>query len=499
MVEIKVDPSVLVAMRQAFPSPPNSAIRQFYNYVGTLKEMLLNSLLRGQTVEELKLNLFSISLHQLANKGGVIGKHKIRVHKWLSDNGLALVEIVKLGSNLTGMVSKVKFTELVSLEMPAATSLLPSVLEDVSATNSMNNPSSQTTAELIDHLYPDFAQCVANQTLDQVFDAVRIDAKSLQNYMRWLRNGATKLNANKRKLYLLQAHVILTVTKDKDGMYYQRKLPSDFGRTYYSGTSVQNVNKELRRAMLGNCWEYDIRSSVVAWKMGFASECITAMNLSGTVSHHFKHTLSYLQDKKGLMATLQYLVFGKDSEVQAELQPTLLKQAFTALSFGARKTARAWMDQNGGWARPAMVEIFRVKEERDRFLNDVSVVGFIEEQAMLDDFLFNGIKQQRPDLLKLPYLQTQSGKPSKSKCIAFLYQHQETLVMNIVRDAIAAHGKTVLASIHDAIITKEKLSVHLKSEIEQLMRDETGNCYWSLGSKELKRYATPNPKPNVSF
>ena len=66
--------------------------------------------------------------------------------------------------------------------------------------------------------------------------------------------------------------------------------------------------------------------------------------------------------------------------------------------------------------------------------------------------------------------------------------------MNIVRTAIAAHGKTELASIHDAIITKEKLGVHLKSEIEQLMRDETGNCYWSLGSKELKRYATPSQK-----
>jgi sulfane dehydrogenase subunit SoxC len=32
----------------------------------------------------------------------------------------------------------------------------------------------------------------------------------------------------------------------------------------------------------------------------------------------------------------------------------LLKQAFTALSFGARKTAKAWVDQNGEWARPAM-------------------------------------------------------------------------------------------------------------------------------------------------
>jgi hypothetical protein len=194
------------------------------------------------------------------------------------------------------------------------------------------------------------------------------------------------------------------------------------------------------------------------------------------------------------MSTLQYLVFAKDSEVPVALQPDLLKQAFTALSFGARKNSHAWMDQNGEWTRPAMVDIFRVKEERDRFLTDISVVGFINEQAMLDTYLFNGVKQQQPDLLKLPYLQTQSGRPSKSKCIAFLYQHQETFVMNIVRDAVAAQGKTVLANIHDAIITKERLGVEFTSEIEQLMRDETDNEYWRLGTKQLKRYATSDPK-----
>ncbi len=450
--------------------------------------MLLDSLMRGQTAEELKLNLFSISLHQLANEGGAIGKDKVRVHKWLKDNGLALVETVMLGTNLAGMVSKVKFTDLVTLQMPVLCNPPSTILDNVSIDNSVLKSTAQATAELINHLYPDFAECEATQTLDKVFDAVSIDIKSLENYMQWLRSGATKLSASKRKLYLLQAHVILSVAKDKGGKYYQRRKPSDFGRTYYAGTSVQNVNKELRRAMLGNCWEYDIRSSVVAWKMGFAKECIAASNLSGKVRDNFKHTLSYLEDKKWLMTTLQYLVFGKDSEVPDNLQAELLKQAFTALSFGARKTSRAWMDQNGEWARPAMIEIFRITEERNLFLNDVSVVGFIKEQAMLDDFLFNSIKQQRPDLLKLPYLQTQGGRPSKSKCVAFLYQHEETAVMDIVRAAVVARGKTVLANIHDAIITKERLGADLKQEIELLMQEQTANPYWRLGSKELKRY-----------
>jgi hypothetical protein len=66
--------------------------------------------------------------------------------------------------------------------------------------------------------------------------------------------------------------------------------------------------------------------------------------------------------------------------------------------------------------------------------------------------------------------------------------------MNIVRDAVAARGKTVLTSIHDAIITKERLGPELQNAIEQLMQDETGNCYWRLGGTKLKRYALPNSK-----
>ncbi len=80
------------------------------------------------------------------------------------------------------------------------------------------------------------------------------------------------------------------------------------------------------------------------------------------------------------------------------------------------------------------------------------------------------------------------------KVRAVLYQHQETLVMNIVRNAVVARGKKVLASIHDAIITKEKLGVEFTSEIEQLIRDETDNCYWHLGATKLKRYASRNPQ-----
>ncbi|MFM7802479.1 MAG: hypothetical protein ACKO69_10130 [Limnohabitans sp.] len=170
------------------------------------------------------------------------------------------------------------------------------------------------------------------------------------------------------------------------------------------------------------------------------------------------------------------------------LQVKLQKQAFTAISFGARKTGTGWMDHNGKWTNPAIVDIFRVKAERDLFLADPVVCAFIAEQGKLDKYLFDGFKAQRPDLLTLKYLHTQGGKPSRAKVIAFLYQHQETAVMDIVRATLAEHGQTVLANIHDAICVRRKLNANLRQEIELRMQEHTDNAYWRLGATELKRF-----------
>jgi hypothetical protein len=78
------------------------------------------------------------------------------------------------------------------------------------------------------------------------------------------------------------------------------------------------------------------------------------------------------------------------------LQVKLLKQAFTAISFGARKSGKGWMDSNGKWTNPAIVDIFRVKAERDLFLADPMVCDFIAElgkqcwQIFMTPSLFGG-------------------------------------------------------------------------------------------------------------
>ena len=60
--------------------------------------------------------------------------------------------------------------------------------------------------------------------------------------------------------------------------------------------------------------------------------------------------------------------------------------------------------------------------------------------------------------------------------------------MNIVRNVLEEFGKTVLASIHDAIVVRQRLSADLKHEIELRMQERTNNAYWSLGAKQVHRW-----------
>jgi len=296
------------------------------------------------------------------------------------------------------------------------------------------------------------------------------------------------ITIQKKNQALRQARTILAIASVMDGNYLQRRKPSAFGRLYYEGVSVQNINKELRRAVLGNCWEYDIRSSVVAWKMGWAKQYIAARGQGEDLPKVFSATLGFLEDKADFMATVRHFTFGDDSPVPKDLQPKLLKQAFTAISFGARVTTHGWQNDSGGWSNPALVDIIRNGDDRNRFLADATVQAFIKEQAILDAHLYELVKEQRRDLLSKPFLQTPSGRPSKSKILAYLYQHDETEVMDVVCAVAAQHGREPIARVHDAIFFKRKLGVDLRHEMELMMQEHSNNPYWRLSHKQLERY-----------
>ena len=491
MIKIQANPQVLEALSQAFPSPAYNAARALDKYIAVLERLIFASMQVPRTPEQSKLNLYAISLQKLANLGGQIGPKKVRLHKWLRDSQLELLQVVTKGSNVTGQLSQIRFSKHAAMTdslkpketMPINNSQITE--REIAAYLTGDAAANQT---LFDLLYPDYHQGWTDEYIHSQFDPVKADVRSLENYIVWLSQDARLLSKDKKATAIRQARIVLGCSQALNGWYLQRKKPSDFGRMYYEGVSVQNVNKELRRALLGNCWEYDIRSSVITWKMGFATSYLAQASGERNIRAAFPATLNYLEDKGDFMRTVRLYVFRDHSRDAANFQIKLLKQAFTAMSFGARLSTHGWQDNAGQWNNPALVVILKNQEERNRFFNDVTVRAFIREQNTLDNYLFDQFRRHHPDLLKLPCLQTQSGRVSKAKVLAYLYQHGETHVMDIVRATAAAHGRTPIANVHDAIFFRQRLGAELKAEIEWQMRAQTGNAYWYLTPKELHRY-----------
>jgi hypothetical protein len=487
MLTITIDPVVLATLQQSFPTPRTAAAKALIKYKALLEDLLFRASLRGQTNYERLLNCYSIPVSELVHKGPHIGYDKVRLHKWLSDNQLDLIETVEKGSNLTGRVSMIKLTELVSIDQ--TTTAVQQALSTVSTAKQLSSvlcADAQRNSDVFSALYPDYFSYLG-KTQKQVFDIAPIDIASLEAYIAWLNKGATMISPGRVRLYTEQAQVILSVARHTNGWFPQRKKLSAFGRTYYSGISVQNVNKELRRAMLGNCWEYDIRSSIVTWKMTFARELSDKLYPTKEWKKVFRSTLLYLEDRADFMRDVRREMFATPTTLSVDFQEQLIKEAVTAISFGARAKGVGWCSQSGSWTNPALVDIIKNGVQRAAFLNSPEIQQFIREQGMFDNYLADGMKQELPMLYYGPLI-TRNVMPSKSKAVAFLYQHAEAQLMQTAIDVLSQQGIKPIALIHDAFIVRNKLSARRRDEIHQALRSSTQNNFWFIKQTELEGY-----------
>ena len=464
MIKLEVSSTVLTALQIAFTKPANSAKNALNKYILALEDILNEALLRGRDGFDSKFNLYSISLKKLANKGSQIGPEKIRIHSWLEENGYELVKMVELGSGIRRQNSRVKLTQLIHLT-DVDDRLYPK--------------------EAFEKIHPNFSGLTQQQIAND-YDMTEVDIGSLNRYIATIAPQGIEPNKNKLRISFHQARRIAAAASYKNGFFYQKKKPSAFGRTYYEGISVQNVNKELREVMLGDCWEYDIRSSVVSWKLGFAQAYIDAHMPNSAIDTVFPVCHQYSVDKSILISKIKLDVF-KHSHKDENTKTGLIKEALTALNFGARLSGNSYTDKQGQSHKQAIAEILEHKVECQLFLNCQLVKEFTEEQKKLDSVIMGWVNSTQPDLLSLINPKT-NKKLTKKSLMAYLYQHAETEMMDIFRSYASQNNLTVMANIHDAIILKKKLNGSLKKKIEQAMKTATNNHYWFLGEKKINRY-----------
>jgi hypothetical protein len=483
MIKLTLNPIVLATLKQAMPKT-NKAQLALDKYVSVLETNLDKSLLYMNDNRYKLLKLFVVSPRLIMVQSGqfVINGEKQYLQDWLNKANLALINIEEIGV-IGGEYSRITLTKLVTLTDQLDLAALGK--KELSQIDQWLADKSLSDEEFIEKVFPDLLEYA---DASQVYDTVPVDIVSLQRYITWLIKNAVMLNSSKKQKLLRQAHLILRVAQITSGVFPQKKNPSVFGRNYYHGISIQSVHKSLREALLGDCYEYDLRSAAISWKLGFADALLHSEGNTQALADTFGATLFYLEQKK---AFTDYVINATfiNSGAAHEVKEDIIKQALTALSFGAQIRTQGWIDQSGKKTNPALVAIIKNKDHRNNFIRCDLITDFMAEQKRLDKYIYDHFTITIfPDLIKKPELQTQSGRPSKNKVMAYLFQHAETHIMNLVAREIEKTNNEILARVHDAIFVKHKISVYDRELIESTVCSYSGIEYWKLKEDQIKRY-----------
>lgn len=486
-IKLTVSKTVTAALKRAMPKT-NKAEHALEKYINVLERHLEQSLLHMNDNMHRFFKNFYVSTHALESETGqfVIDGKRQYLHKWLETNNLNLIHVVKTG--LKGSdYSTVSLTQHV--QMTDAMDINQLRKKTIDELEALLNDKTLTDTDFFYKMFPDFLTMTQRQ-ISKEYDLCPVDVKSLKQFIVFLTKRANKMNDVRRQLLVRQARAIVRIAEAGTGDLPMKKNHSHFGRTYYTGRlNVQSMHKILRHAMLGDCYEYDIRSSVVAWKLGFAWDICDQNGITPQeFNSNFKTCLSYLGDKKTFRETIRQKTFGSSTDITEDMQMDVVKQALTAISFGARKYKHGWIDQSGKEFNPAIPKIIADETARLNFYACQEAAAYMDENKLMDEIITAYAKMNDPALLKDTELRTEKGRFSNSKLMSYLYQQSESIVMDIVRKEVKAVYKTILANVHDAIYINEKLHSADKKRIEILMRKKTGLQFWYLDEEKITGY-----------
>jgi hypothetical protein len=483
MIKLTVDPTVLRELQQAFPTPANSATKALNKYVRVLTRLIREAKIHGRDNFDKLFNLYTIPVNTLRHKGPQIGAERKRLHDWLGEHNLALLKVEERGNNKTGRLSRVCLTSHCSLETQAAADTITPNMSCLTLLNHITQTYPMTPNEL--HEY--FPELENNPNF---YDHIPVDMESLANYIRWLKFESTIFKEESKAKQIEESEFILRVAAINGWQFPMLRKPSTYGRTYYRNINIQSVPKLMRQGILGECWEYDVRSSVIGWKLAWMERIAKGHCSTDTFRKEFNATLNYLEDKKDFLRAVH-------SDLKSRLGENLfktvraqdIKQAITAISFGARTTAVCWEYNKSGFAKQTAISgIFKNHGIAQTFLNSPTIRKFAQEQNLMDKCVVEVVNQEWPELVEHPMFKN-AKRVNNSKLMAYLYQQSESMIMDEVVEYIKSKGHDVLARIHDALVIRRCLGFEVQHEIEMMIREEFDNKYWKLSETEIRGFA----------
>ena len=482
MLTIEYVPSVLAALEAAFPTPPNRAKQQLDKYLALLERLMRLSQL-NRSVFARRFDAYDIPLTKLINLSPTINNKKWRVHEWLGKHGHALVQnINKSANNITKEIAILKPT----VNLIVKNDNLLKNLQTLSASelDAYLSSLTQDWQLLIDDYQSHYNSLRAKDRKSQYFTSP-VDITALKHYMSSIVQGATTLNKYQQENSIVQAEYVLRLAQVSNGLLHQKIDKKAFGRTYYEGVSVLSTRKELRMAFLGASWEYDCKSCSTAWKMSFATEWhVQKKSRKQDVRHTFAAMTLYLEDKEAFFDAVILEVY--NSQPTPEYIATI-KEAMTALGFGAKLSMGTWRSDTGEESQSSLLSVFdKDTVSLKRFVDCDLVKKFNEEQQTLSKFIISkfSIDAQWQAEMTAEQQRKKVKQFSAAQKIVWLYQHAETIMMDMVRAEVTKSGNTVLANVHDAVVVRNQIPTKLLAKIERKVQVRTGVGYFRLGETE---------------
>jgi hypothetical protein len=488
MIKLSYDQSVLDALHKAFPKPEKSAQKALDKYIRLLEGLFHASMFKRSTYAQ-NLKAFDIPLTPINRRGPTIKNKNTRVHRWLESNGYELVVNLRpTASNLTHEHALLKPTKLLTV---ANADLLGELR--IKTPNELTFYLDTLTQDWIGkvNVYQDEYLNSSHTIQNELFFTTDLDIESIKNYMRKVVNKSLGLNRTQEASTAYQAEYILRIAQVNNGKLHQKIDKKAFGRTYYEGLSVTNVSKEFRKAMLGDSWEYDSKSCSTAWKMSFAQEWHDLKKRRKfSLREKFKAMTWFLEDKPNFYQHVSSHTFQQSTLTQDE-RNDILKEAMTALGFGAKLGVGVWLNKFGDETMSSLFDVFNKDIETfTRFVNCPIVQKFNKEQQILNKYIvdkFSVDSQWRVDMDLERLRKKLKDDFSQAQKVVWLFQHAETEMMRIVRKKLQKLGKTVLANVHDAIVIRERLTRKELVAIEKLVRRITKVQYFALGETPYKK------------
>jgi hypothetical protein len=308
---------------------------------------------------------------------------------------------------------------------------------------------------------------------DEKYEWVDIDLQNLGHYM--LSAYSKTVQDKAAKIFAIAEQF---PTEENWGKLPMLKKKAASGRMYYGGVNLHNTPSAVRHAALGKHFSYDLNTSVFAWQVSMMRALFGYDR--NTHPPHTSYTRELMADKKRIRG--QFTDCFRDTYYEAPQIASMIKQAITAISFGARSSA-TYINEHNELTTEGLASIIKHKESREAFCNHPWMKEFLKEQDMIVSLLYEATHDL---FINEPACLGPNKRVNKKKLLAFLYQRAESRAM---KDLITrCKDKTVLLWVHDGFCTRHRIPL---ADMQFILQQD--HCIdWTIEETFHKGYADPD-------